>query len=180
MSAKKGRPRNEVPNDPVIGDRIKAARKSNGIKTQNDLVDKIQELTGETISVDSVKNWERHKIIPSHRNFRLLSIALNKPISWFMNEDGKEQEIIDRNTAILEAAGPAYLKQLALDNLARALGYPGNHLQRLQLSNLLIYSYLERCLDQAITLFDKEQQEFIELSLRYALENFKYLHGDQL
>ena len=95
-------------------------------------------------------------------------------------EDGKEQELIERSAAILAAAGPAYQKQMALDELVRTLGYPGYHLQSLQQSNLRIYSYLERCLEQALTLFDKEQQEFIEMSLRYALENFKYLNGDKL
>lgn len=175
---KAGRPP-KGPVDPVIGQRIRSARKEKGL-TQNGLAELIQDLTHISVSVDSIKNWERGECPPLLKNLKALSTVLGKSISWFMNEDGKEQELIERNTAILKAAGPAYQKQLALNNLARALGYPGHHLQSLQLSNLRIYSYLERCIEQALILFDKEQQEFIEMSLRYALENFKYLNGDKL
>lgn len=184
MSAKKGRPRNEEPIDTVIGDRIKEARKANGIKTQNGLVDKIQELTGVVITVDAVKNWERNKNIPSHKNFKLLSIALNRPISWFMNEDGAQERLwASMNITVLpdgrhSIGGFEDVHKVygLLEPLLNHLGTSDSGLA-LQSGLLSTSNYFMRVLKQNIEMMNLnvDEAEFMLMAFKNAQENYKAL-----
>lgn len=163
-----GRPAQEI--DPVIGQRIKASRKA--LKLTQDQV-----ACNLNVSTDTIRNWENSRSTPGTRDlYQALASVLDVQVAYLMNMDGKEQLILERNENILKSSGPVFQKQQALDDLIRTMGYPGYHLQVLQLDNIKVYAYLEKVIGQALTLFDKDQQEFIELSVKYALENFKLLN----
>lgn len=169
IKRKVGRPTKEK--DPVIGQRIKAARKEKKL-TQQKLAEKIN------VSVDTIKKWESGFHQPSDVNmWKALSEELDVSISELMNKDGQEQKLTEWADGILKSPELKRLYQLQqqMDNLMPILGYPQFTLQELQLKNPNIYPYMERCIKQALSLIDKDQQQFIELSLKYAIENFKFI-----
>lgn len=76
---KAGRPMKEK--DPIIAERIKSARKEKKIK-QHELAKSVN------VSVETIKKWEGGYNQPSDSNmWKALSITLNVPLSYLMNED---------------------------------------------------------------------------------------------
>lgn len=100
----------------VIGERIAKGRKAINLK-QKELAD----LVG--VTTDTIRNWEKGRSRPSRpEDFEELSKALELPVPYLMNVDGKYQNIINDSKSILESFNPDD-KNLLLERLLLKMGY---------------------------------------------------------
>ncbi len=104
----------------MIGSKIRELRKARKI-SQEELAERISEITGESISRQSLSGWESGAVVPRTSNLQAVTKALNIPLSVLLDEETDNEtdsqwneEIAQRVKAARKKAG---ISQKALAGL---------------------------------------------------------------
>ena len=104
----------------MIGSKIRELRKARKM-SQEELAEKISEITGESISRQSLSGWESGAVVPRTSNLQAVARAFNVPISALMGEEvPKEEKSNDDGVVgqkVKEARRNAGISQKALAEL---------------------------------------------------------------
>ena len=157
-----GRPLRPV--NPVVGDRIKQARRNNIIDgkrmTQKQLANMIP------VSLQAVKNWEQHINEPDKENLKNISVICNVNYYWL---SGFVDKVINSSKSILDSCSPEYMRDH--DTIANILCQFGYDLTVLEIENSNFMAFIKR------HIAGLEDTKEIEKVINECMADYKLLKG---
>lgn len=155
-----GRPSRPV--NPVIGDRIKQARRNviiNGKRmTQESLANKL------FVSCQAVKNWEQHINEPDSENLKSISRICNVNFYWL---SGFVDNVVNSSKAILESCSPEYKEEH--DKIANLLWRFGYDFAAFEIENSNFMEFIKRHITEM------EDSKEIERAINESMADYELL-----